>query len=90
MGGSRVRRPRVSWALRRDLLEYLQAEDDAVRLLISRASDEISVFPAADGWILEMSRPTARLLAKRISQCLDSSTREAIRQAARDRRASGG
>ena len=50
----------TTWALRRDLKEYVTpAPDDLIEIYFR-------------GTLLTMDRPTARLLAKRINQCLDA------------------
>ena len=57
------RAPSTIWAARMDLCEYVRpVEDD--RILICAGND----------WI-EVDRPTARLLAKRINECLDATVK---------------
>ena len=57
------RAPSTTWCLRRDFR-------DSVRTV---AGDLILIF-VNDRWI-EMDRATARLLAKRINQCLDATVK---------------
>ena len=57
------RAPGRAWALRRDLTDYVCTD----------THDEIRIF--VNNRALWMTRPTARLLAKRINQCLDATVK---------------
>ena len=58
------------WCLRRDLKDYVTpVEDDQVVIWVNGAG-------------IACDRPTARLLAKRINQCLDATTRGRRRRTA--------
>lgn len=57
----------VSWALRKDFRDFVMVSpynEDAITI---RLAD-------ADIWVA-VDRPTARLLAKRINQCLDATVK---------------
>ena len=57
------RAPSQVWALRKDLVDYVRTmPNDRVRIVVR-------------GEVLDMDRPTARLLARRIMQCLDETRR---------------
>jgi hypothetical protein len=75
-----VKRPYVSWSLRRDLHEIVTAQEESVYIFVLDASDCISVTAHEEGYEIRVSdRSSARLLAKRINQCLDGTTRHAMR-----------
>lgn len=58
------RAPQTSWPLRRDFAEYvLTSYDDGIFLFVG------------DEWFHIKDRATARLLAKRVNQCLDATAR---------------
>lgn len=59
------RAPGTVWTLRRDdLRTYVRTTDD----------DKVAIY-TPEGYELSMSRSTARLLAKRINQCLDATVK---------------
>lgn len=59
------RAPGVAWVLRRDLRDYVRTLDD----------DRVLILAGEDRAILNLDRNTARLLAKRINECLDQTTK---------------
>ena len=61
-----MHRPQICWSLRRNLKDYVRTTPD----------DGIAIY--IGGHYIETDRATARLLAKRISQCLDETTARAI------------
>jgi hypothetical protein len=65
------RRPSVIWSLRGDLRD----------LVCTEAGDQIGI--RVNGGTIVCDRATARLLAKRIGQCLDATTSRSLRKAAR-------
>lgn len=67
-----MHRPSICWSLRRDLKDYVLTTRD----------DEIMMW--VNGRMIKCDRLTARLLAKRINQCLDGTTAKAVRRAAQD------
>ena len=68
------RRKQGIWALRHDLAEYVTTQNDRVEVIMTNRSQWEKVV-ATDGYLIEMSRKDARLLAKRINQCLDGTVK---------------
>lgn len=62
-GRYRLHEPGVVWSLRRDHREYVRTTTDGIQVLV-------------DGVFVHMDRMTARLLARRINECLEATGRK--------------
>lgn len=83
-----MRRTMISWSLYRDLRETVHAEDDEIVLHVRTTRltpghmhrPRITLVQDEDGFALIMPRTIGRLLAKRLNECLDGTTRVAMRE----------
>lgn len=75
----------MSWSLRRDLRECVHPAGDLIAVT-GPGTDSITVLISEDRFQILMDRRTARLLALRLNQCLDGTTRAGMRQRRREQR----
>ena len=67
------RRPSTCWSLRRDLRDYVRTmPGDGIQIYVHDGNGR--------GQLIETDRRTARLLARRINQCLDATTVKSMRR----------